>query len=216
MVHPNGRGHIGDQAEASPAAYIGPRSRVLDSAWVLSGSVIDSTVGLHCRVTDGAQILRSTVSCDHVAGAVVIESGLFDQVRCADYAHLYRVHASGGARVYGSAQLIGASTNGGMIRLHGDMRVLAGVWHRAPRYVHLGFCFITEGPPGWVTVDCKFSSYARWFRLGERFARRWYDWTPEKLAEVREVLTEWNEAEDMRGKHWGRCIPACQVQVGGG
>lgn len=210
MIHKNGGGQVADQAEARPTAFIDAHSKVLDSAWVQSGRVASSTIGLHCRVTDDAQVLRSVLSCDHVAGATVTDSGLFDQVRVFDQAYLYRVHASGGVRVYGDARVIGNTKAGGLIFLSGDMRILAGVWHRTPRYIHLGFCLITEGPPGWVMVDCKFNSYAGWFRVGERFARRHYDWTSEKLAEVRKVLTEWDETEDMRGKHWGRCVPACR------
>lgn len=207
VIHPNGHGHVADQAEASPAAYVDAGSRVLDSAWVTSGRLVDSTVALNCRVTDDAQIIRSIVSCDHVAGATVIESGLFDQVRVSGAAYLFRVKAKGGARVYGDARIIGGG--GWPVHLWGDMRILAGTWHRSPLYQHLGFCFLTEGPPGWAMVDCKFNSYDGWFRVGERFARRWYGWSPEKLSDVRRVFRLWADSEELRGKHWGRCVPGC-------
>lgn len=204
MIHSNGHGHVADQAEARPAAFVDVNSRVLDTARAHSGRLVSTTLAGDTRF-HGAIAERSVICCDEVTGGHIIESGLFDQVAVWDWPKLYRVNANGGARVYGSARLIGP------LSLHGDMRILAGTWHRAPRYVHLGFCFLTEGPPGWAMVDCKFNSYAGWFRVGDRFARRYYDWAPEQLAQVRDVFRVWSEEEDMRGKHWGRCLPVCGV-----
>lgn len=205
--HKNGGGEVSEQAEARPTAYIDNKSRVMDSAWVQSGVIVNSTIAIECRVTDGARIVESVVSCDQVSGGYLYRCGIFDQCRVFDRPRLLYVEARDGARVYGDAVLAGRP--GSIIKLHGDMRILTGRWHRAPNYTHLGFCFITESGPGWVLVDCKLNSYAGWFRVGERFARRWYNWTPEMLAQVREVLTEWSENEDMRGKHWGQCFSGC-------
>ena len=205
-IHPNGFGQVEDQAEARPAAFVDPASRVRDRARVHSGRILASIIGLEARVHN-ATILHSTVVCDEVTGGQVIECGLFGQVCVWDAPLLYRVVATEGARVYGSARLLGP------LRLGGDMRIIAGTWHRTPRYVHLGFCFLTEGPPGWAMVDCKFASYARWFRVGERYARMVYGWQPEQLAQALAVLMEWEATEDLRGKHWGACVPACAVPL---
>lgn len=207
MKHKNGGGEISEQAEARPTAYIDQDSRVLDRAWVQSGMIAKSTVSIECRITDRARVVESVVSCDQISGGYYYRCGLFDQVRCFDAPRMLYVQANDGARVYGNAVLVGRPN--ALIKLHGDMRILTGVWHRAPKYIHLGFGFLTEGPPGHAMVDCKFASYARWFRVGERFARYHYNWTPEMLAQVRAVLTEWSEKEDMRGKHFGRCVPGC-------
>lgn len=207
MKHKNGGGEISEQAEARPTAYIDGRSRVLDRAWVQSGVIANSTIAIECRVTDGAHIVDSVVSCDQVSGAYLYRCGIFDQCRVFDRPRLLYVEARDGARVYGDAVLIGRPDS--TIKLHGDMRILTGHWHRAPLYKHLGFCFLTEGPPGWAMVDCKFNSLKAWFRVGERFARRWYKWTPQEVEQVRAVLMEWERTEDMRGKHFGRCVPAC-------
>jgi hypothetical protein len=147
------------------------------------------------------------VACDEVTGGRIVECGLFQQSVVWDWPTLYRVEAYDGVRIYGNATLIGP------MKLYGDARIMAGVWHRAPRYVHLGFCFITEGPPGWVMVDCKFNSYAGWFRTGDRFARRYYNWTPAMLAQVRTVLSEWQATENLAGKHWGKCVSGCAIPL---
>jgi hypothetical protein len=202
VIHPNGHGHVDDQAEARPAAYVDRDSRVRHLARAHSGFLISSTLGIQCRLSN-AVVARSTLCCDEVTGGIIIECGLFDQVCVWDSPALYRVTASGGARVYGQAVVLGP------LDLYGDMRILAGTWHRAPRYQHLGFCFLTEGPPGWAMVDCKFNSYEGWFCIGDRYARRYFGWTPDQLAQVRNVFTDWAATEDMRGKHWGRCVAGC-------
>lgn len=202
MRHSNGRGHVADQAEARPAAYVDAESHVVDRARAHSGRLISSTLALEARLSN-ATVRRSMVACDEVTGGRIIESCLLDQACVWDAPTLFRVTMRDGARVYGNATLLGP------LELYGDMRILAGTWHRAPRYLHLGFCFLTEGPPGWAMVDCKFNSYAGWFRVGERFARRHYGWTPERLAQVRAVFKVWADNEDLRGKHWGQCVDGC-------
>ena len=202
MYHPNGHGLVADQAEARPAAFIDPQSRVVDRARAHSGRLLSSTLAIEARLSN-ATVVRSLVACDEVTGGRIVESCLLDQSCVWDAPTLFRVTMRGGARVYGEATLLGP------LELFGDMRVLAGTWHRAPQYLHLGFCFLTEGPPGWAMVDCKFNSYAGWFRLGYRFARRYYDWSAEQTDQVRAVFTEWASNEDLRGKHWGACVPGC-------
>ncbi len=205
MRHKNGGGFIEDEAEARPAAYVDVNSRVIGRARAHSGNLISSTLAIEARFHN-ATAIRSMIACDEVTGGRIVECGLFDQSAVWDAPTLYRVTMQDGARVYGNAQIIGIPD---VIVLSGDMRILAGTFHRAPRYIHLGFCFLTEGPPGHSMVDCKFNSFAGWFRIGDRFARRHYNWTPEMLAEVRAVLTEWSENEDLRGKHWGKCVGDC-------
>ena len=206
MKHPFGGGEVADQAEARPAAFIDTNSRIFDRARVHSGKIINSTIGLDCRVY-GATIQNSIVTCDEVVGATVIESGLFGQSAAWDQAYLYRAELTGGARVYGNAKIIGSYEP---VKLWGDMRVLTGVWHRSPQYEHLGFCFLTESVADHAMVDCKHASYARWFRIGERYARRQYGWTLEQLQLVRDVFTIWEREESMDGKHWGDCVPGCK------
>ena len=206
MRHPNGGGEVAGEAEANSRAYVDANSRVLDRARVHSGRIIASTIGLECRVSDGSVIAHSVCTCDEVVGATVISSGLFDQACVWPTALVRKVHMSGGARVYGDARVIG---NGDLVHLTGDMRICYGTFHRAPRYVHLGYCFLTESAPGWAGVDCKFASYERWFRIGERYAHREYGWDSYQLNAVREVFTRWQAEEDMRGKHWGACVPGC-------
>jgi hypothetical protein len=202
MRHPNGGGSVDDEAEARPAAYIDPDSRVIDRARAHSGRLISSVLAIEARLHN-ATVIRSLIACDEVTGGRVVECGLFQQSVVWDSPTLYRVETYDGVRIYGDAVLLGP------MRLYGDARVLAGTWHRAPRYEHLGFCFLTESGPGWVLVDCKHAPYARWFRVGERFARRHYNWTPEMLAQVRKVLIEWSEAPYLGGVHWGRCVAGC-------
>lgn len=202
MRHSNGRGHVADQAEARPAAFVDANSYVLDRARAHSGRLIASQLALEARLHN-ALVVRSLIACDEVTGGRITECGLFEQVCVWDSPTLFRVIARGGVRIYGQAVMLGP------LSLYGDMRVLAGTWHRAPLYRHLGFCFLTEGPPGWAMVDCKFNSYAGWFRVGERFARLHYGWTPEMLAQVRAVFAEWSANEDLRGKHWGQCVAGC-------
>ncbi len=206
MRHSNGGGHVEDEAEARPAAYVDSDSRVIGRARAHSGRLISSTLSIEARLHN-ATVVRSVVACDEVTGGRIVESFLGDQVCCWDSPTLFRVNATGGVRIYGDAVLLGRPDR--LLRLYGDMRIPTGTWHRAPRYQHLGHCFLTESGPGWVLVDCKHNSYASWFRVGERFARRHYNWTPEMLAQVREVLTEWSATESVAGKHWGRCVPAC-------
>jgi hypothetical protein len=203
--HSNGGGLVEDEAEARPTAYIDINSKVTGRSRAHSGRLISSTLAIEARFHN-ATAEHSMIACDEVTGGYIRESCLLDQSVVWDAPLLYRVTMRDGARVYGNARLFGP------MKLFGDMRVAAGTWHRAPRYTHLGFCFITEGPPGWVLVDCKFAPYARWFRVGDRFARRWYKWTPEMLAKVREVLTEWG-SDYVPGVHWGRCIPACSNRI---
>lgn len=202
MIHPNGRGHVDDEAEARPAAFVDPDSKVTGRARAHSGRLISTELALEARFSN-ATAVRSIISCDEVTGGEIVECGLFDQVCVWDSPSLYRVKAEGGVRVMGQTVMRGP------LDLYGRMRIAAGTWHRAPLFTDLGFCFLTEGPPGWAMVDCKFAPYARWFRMGERFARRHYDWSPEMLAQVRRVFTEWDTIEDLRGKHWGRCFPGC-------
>nr|AUN37462.1 hypothetical protein [uncultured bacterium] len=202
MRHSNGHGRVADQAEARPLAFVDVNSQVMDEARIHSGSLISSTLGVKARFSN-AIAMGCVISCDEVTGGHLVECGLFDQVCVWDSPQLYRVQANDGARVYGSAVLIGP------MRLYGDMRIMAGTWHREPRYVHLGHCFMTEGPPGWAMVDCKFLSYERWFRSGPRFAAHHYGWNEEQIDAVRQVLIEWSSTEDLRFKHWGACVPAC-------
>lgn len=202
MRHSNGRGHVADQAEARPLAYVDRDSHVLDTARVHSGRLIKSTVALNTRFSN-AEAARSVIACDEVTGGRLVECGFFDQSCVWDAPTLFRVTAREGARVYGDATMLGP------LEIFGDMRILAGTWHRPPRYCHLGYCFLTEGPPGWAMIDCKFNSYASWFRMGPRFARRHYDWTEPMHERVRDVLIVWSETEDLRGKHWGACVDAC-------
>lgn len=207
MRHSNGHGNVDDEAEARPAAFVDCASRVIGRARAHSGRLIASTLALEARF-HVATAVRSVIACDEVTGGRIIESCLLDQSCCWDSPTLFRVTMRDGARVYGDATLLGP------LELYGDMRILTGTWHRAPRYVHLGFCFLTEGPPGWAMVDCKFNSYAGWFRVGERFARRHYGWAAEDVAKVRAVLTEWANNEDLRGKHWGACVDGCAAYEG--
>lgn len=200
--HSNGGGLVEDEAEARPAAYVDSHSRVIGRARAHSGRLISSTLAIEARFHN-ATAIRSMIACDEVTGGRIVESHLYDQCAVWDSPTLYRVEAHGGVRIYGDAVLIGP------MRLDGDRRILTGVWHRAPLYVHLGFAFLTESAPGHALVDCKLNSFASWFRMGERFARRHYGWTPEQVAEVRAVFKDWSEKEDMRGKHWGRCVPGC-------
>lgn len=202
MRHKNGGGYVEDEAEARPLAYVDVNSCVIDRARAHSGRLISSTLAIEARLHN-ATVIRSVVACDEVVGGRIVECQLYEQSAVWDSPTLFRVTARNGARVYGNATLLGPLT------LYGDMRVLAGTWHRAPWYEHLGFCFLTEGPPGWAMVDCKFNSYTGWFRVGERFARRHFGWTPDKLRQVRQVFTDWSENEDLRGKHWGQCVPGC-------
>lgn len=202
MRHKNGGGIVEDEAEARPSAFVDSQSRVIDRARAHSGRLISSTLAIEARFHN-ATAIRSTICCDEVTGGRITESFLGDQVCCWDEPTVFRVRARGGVRIYGNATLIGP------MDLFGDMRIQFGTFHRAPLYRHLGFAFLTESGPGWCAVDCKFAPYARWFRLGERFARRYYGWTPDMLAQVRAVLTEWNEADWLKGVHWGQCVPGC-------
>lgn len=205
-IHANGSGIVSDQAEARPTAYIDSASFVKDRARVHSGRIINSTVGIECRVY-GATIRNSTVVCDEVVGATVIDSELYDQCAIWDQAVLCRVVGRQGARVYGQARIIGLKAP---VWIWGDMRICYGTFHRSPRYDHLGFCFLTESAPGWAAVDCKFAPYDRWFRIGYRYARRQYGWTREQHDKVRDVFRIWQAEEDLKGKHWGRCVEGCQ------
>jgi len=202
MRHPNGHGHVDDQAEARPLAHVDRNSHVRDFARVHSGRLVDTTVALYTRFSN-AEAARCTIACDEVTGGRLVECGLFDQSCVWDAPTLFRVTAREGARVYGNAIMLGP------LEIFGDMRVLAGTWHRAPRYCHLGYCFLTEGPPGWAMIDCKFNSYAGWFRVGPRFARRHYGWNTAMHERVRDVLNVWCETEDLRRKHWGQCVAGC-------
>jgi hypothetical protein len=202
MRHANGRGHVDDQAEARPLAFVDAASHVKDYARVHSGRLVSTTVALQTRFSN-AHATRSVIACDEVTGGRLVECGLFDQSCVWDAPTLFRVTAREGARVYGNAIMLGP------LELLSDMRVLAGTWHRAPRFCHLGYCFLTEGPPGWAMIDCKFNSYAGWFRVGPRYARRWWGWTHEMHDRVRDVLIVWSETEDFRGKHWGSCVAGC-------
>lgn len=204
-THPNGGARIYDSAFIHPSVYAGPDVIIKDHARVLSGHLeghvtvqdwarifggrisgtekLPSLIGIETVIANHPRIISSTVCNRDVSGSCLIRRcGLFDQSSVSDNAGLSGVVMRNGSMAYGNATL------DGQIMLTGDMRVGEGRWTRAPQYVDLEFCQLTEGIDGKVGIDCRFEPVEFWLNLTDEFAKVKKGWSGQQCQAVRDAI----------------------------
>ncbi len=171
LRHPNGKGKLMDDSDVSKSAHLSEDSVAVENAVIRDARVTNSSL-----VCGNARILGGTVSGSFVGGNASISGKAYlGGVVARDNAQIYEkpvilgcnlITVEGFARVYGDTILEGAFT------LSGRMRVNAGHWTRAPRFVDLGFEAVTESKLG-AMVGCRDRTVDYWQKHGPRLGERW-------------------------------------------
>ncbi len=198
LRHPRGRGKLTDDAEVSSKAFLSKTSVVAGKAKVLGGSVyktslltgratmfdgkvVNSIICGETVLAGNPLIINSVVACRSISGnACVKHAEVLDKADIRDGvlvegASLSRpIIIKDSALIYGTAILIGQFTVGGM------MRLASGIWNRAPRYLDLGFCTMTESTLGCM-VGCRDRTLDYWLRHGAKLGQRW-GWTDDQIV----------------------------------
>lgn len=206
LRHPHGRGKLYDDSDVSLSSYLSADSiaaencvlrgadvrdgsRIAGEALLLGGTIRTSFVGGKAVIANSPFITRSVIIGGRVSGDAVLtdvilkdDAEVYDRPTILGASLGEAVVIEGSARVYGTAFLSGA------MRLHGRMRLNAGVWSRAPKFVELGFEAVTESDLG-AMVGCRDRTRSYWLKHGPAFGKR-MGLSPKQIQQLIDAVLE--------------------------